>query len=158
MSARCLASSAMLLCAAVLGVAASGAQAATTIAAGGDHSLFLKSDGSLWAMGYDGLGQLGDGTNGNFGIYQPEQIVAPPALPPGYNQITGQLLSDGGMRLSFVGDVGTRYALDRSFNLAPADWIPQETNPAGAGGALVFTNPPDPTTNNFWRIRSVPQP
>ena len=26
------------------------------------HSLYLKSDGSLWAMGYSGSGQLGDGT------------------------------------------------------------------------------------------------
>jgi hypothetical protein len=29
-------------------------------------------------------------------------------------------------------------------------------NPAGPFGALVFTNPPDATTNNFWRIRPVP--
>jgi hypothetical protein len=28
--------------------------------------------------------------------------------------------------------------------------------PAGSFGALVFTNTPDATTNNFWRIRSVP--
>ena len=32
------------------------------IAAGQYHSLFLKTDGSLWAMGYNGYGELGDGT------------------------------------------------------------------------------------------------
>jgi len=32
----------------------------TAIAAGGGHSLFLKSDGSLWGMGYGVWGQLGD--------------------------------------------------------------------------------------------------
>jgi hypothetical protein len=123
----------------------------TAIAAGRFHSLFLKSDGSLWAMGWNADGQLGDGTLNN--TNRPEQIVA---TPPGYNKISGQLLSGGKMRLSFVGNGGANYALDRSLSLAPANWIPQLTNPAGAGGALVFTNTPDPATNNFWRIRSVP--
>ena len=31
-------------------------------AAGGSHSLYLKSDGTLWGMGYNGDGELGDGT------------------------------------------------------------------------------------------------
>ena len=75
---------------------------------------------------------------------------------PGYNQISSQFLSGGKMRLSFVGIAGGNYALDRSFNLSPANWIPQVTNPADANGNLIFTNTPDSTTNNFWRIRSVP--
>lgn len=33
------------------------------IAAGGGHSLALKSDGTVWAWGDDGYGQLGDGTS-----------------------------------------------------------------------------------------------
>jgi BspA type Leucine rich repeat region (6 copies)/Immunoglobulin I-set domain/Divergent InlB B-repeat domain len=77
------------------------------------------------------------------------------SLPPGYNQMGGLLLSAGDMRLSFVGIPGWRYALDRSFSLSPVEWVPQATNPAGDGGALLFTNTPDPTTNNFWRIRLV---
>jgi len=32
------------------------------IAAGNDFSLFIKTDGSLWAMGANDFGQLGDGT------------------------------------------------------------------------------------------------
>ncbi len=76
---------------------------------------------------------------------------------PGYNQITGQLLSGGNMRLSFVGSNGVTYALDRSYNLSPpVNWMPQMTNPADVNGMLVFTNLANPTTNNFWRIRSVP--
>jgi predicted CxxxxCH...CXXCH cytochrome family protein len=35
------------------------------IAAGGDHSLALKSDGSVWGWGYNYSGQLGDGTFSN---------------------------------------------------------------------------------------------
>jgi hypothetical protein len=116
-----------------------------------EHSLFLKSDGSLWAMGYNHYGELGDGTYNN--TDRPEQIVAG---PPGYNQISVQLLDTGDMQLSFVGIAGANYALDRSFSLTPTNWVPQVTNPAGAGGVLVFTNTPDPATNKFWRIRSVP--
>src|SRR5208282_5478621 len=51
----------------------------TAIAAGVAHSLFLKSDGSLWAMGYNGYGELGDGAYVAYPFYgtnQPEQIVA----------------------------------------------------------------------------------
>ncbi len=49
------------------------AQPVTKIAAGQFHSLFLKSDGSLWAMGYNWDGELGDGTRSN--TNRPEQIV-----------------------------------------------------------------------------------
>ena len=43
----------------------SNAQAVVTpqIAAGYEYTIALKSDGTLWAWGYNGYGQLGDGTN-----------------------------------------------------------------------------------------------
>jgi alpha-tubulin suppressor-like RCC1 family protein len=122
----------------------------TAIAAGYLHSLFLKSDGSLWAMGWNYYGQLGDGTYNS--TNRPEQIV----INPGYNRISAQLLSGDNVSLSFFGIAGVNYALDRSFSLAPPNWAPQMTNLAGAGGVLVFTNTPNPSTNNFWHIRSVP--
>jgi alpha-tubulin suppressor-like RCC1 family protein len=42
--------------------AAGGATTVTQVSAGYNHSLFIESDGSLWAMGDNGVGQLGDGT------------------------------------------------------------------------------------------------
>jgi alpha-tubulin suppressor-like RCC1 family protein len=177
----------------------------TAIAAGaGDASLFLKSDGSFWGMGNNASGMLGDGTynntnapeelmtngviaigvgtehsviiksdgslwtSGNNSDYQLgtsivyqntnrfQEIIAGSNLPAGYGQLNGQLLNTGNVRLSYVGLAGTNYALDRTLNLAPANWVPQTTNPAGAGGTLLWTNMPDKSTNNFWRIRSVP--
>src|SRR5580704_4338737 len=63
-----------LLGAALLTAFSSEAQLTVTkIAAGGYHNLFLKSDGSLWAMGYNEYGQLGDGLTNN--ILSPEPIV-----------------------------------------------------------------------------------
>src|ERR1700685_3369159 len=67
-----------LLCAAMLQAVTVEAQPVTNyvtaIAAGAYNSLFLKNDGSLWAMGYNGYGQLGDGTFSDTNL--PEQIVA----------------------------------------------------------------------------------
>jgi hypothetical protein len=51
---------------------------------------------------------------------------------------------------------GWNYAVDRTFNLAPPNWVPVFTNPADGSGLWVFTNTTVQTTNNFWRIRSIP--
>jgi hypothetical protein len=120
------------------------------VAAGDDDSYFIKDDGSRWGMGANYSGELGDGTSTTRN--RPEQIV----VNPFYNQITGQLLGTGDVQLAFTGIAGNNYALDAATSLAPPNWLPQATNTAGTYGALVFTNTPDPTTNNFWRIRSVP--
>ena len=37
----------------------------STFANFGNHTPFLKSDGTVWATGYNANGELGDGTNSN---------------------------------------------------------------------------------------------
>jgi alpha-tubulin suppressor-like RCC1 family protein len=69
---------ACLLFVMVLQAVTSGGQTVTRVATGGYHSLFLKSDGSLWVMGNNDDGELGDGTtdSDNYNTNLPEQIVA----------------------------------------------------------------------------------
>ena len=40
-----------------------GVTGAVQVATGYYHTLALKSDGTVWAWGFDGNGQLGDGSN-----------------------------------------------------------------------------------------------
>jgi hypothetical protein len=76
---------------------------------------------------------------------------------PGYNQLTGKILTGNTMQFSYTGYPATNYALDRAFNLAPpVDWVAQKTNTMTISGVLSFTDTLVPTTNNFWRIRPVP--
>ncbi|HYO59410.1 MAG TPA: RCC1 repeat-containing protein, partial [Archangium sp.] len=46
----------------VTGVSLCANLEATVLAGGNDHSSALKQDGTVWAWGYNGYGQLGDGT------------------------------------------------------------------------------------------------
>ena len=80
----------------------------TAIAAGFYHSLFVKSDGSLWTMGANSYGQLGDGTYN--GTNQPQQIMASnvTAIAAGYGHSLF-LKSDGslwGMGYNGDGELG----------------------------------------------------
>src|SRR6267378_4028442 len=101
------------------------AQAATTvtnIAAGFVHSLFIKSDGSLWAMGNDYYGELGDG--GAFGTTtnRPEQIVAS-------NVVT---VAAGGLQSLFIKSGGSLWAMGNNIN-----------GQLGDGTSGGFTNKPE---------------
>jgi hypothetical protein len=77
-------------------------------------------------------------------------------VPAGYNRMAVEELGAGAVRLSYVGNQGVQYALERTFNLSPANWVSLVMNPAGPGGLLVPTNTPNTNTSDFWRIRSVP--
>ena len=82
-------------------------------------------------------------------------LVSSAASLPGYNLITIELLKNGDVRLTYSGDAGVNYALDRSSSLSQPDWASLVTNTAPVGGVLVMTNTPDTSKNNFWRIRAV---
>ncbi|WP_309894220.1 hypothetical protein [Archangium sp.] len=46
----------------VSGLPACATSSAQTLAAGGGHTVMLSQDGTVWAWGHNGVGQLGDGT------------------------------------------------------------------------------------------------
>ena len=74
----------------------------------------------------------------------------------GFNQLNVQVVGPD-VVLTYLGIPALNYALDRTFNLTPpVTWVPQITNPAAGNGVILFTNTPNPSTNNFWRTRYVP--
>ena len=139
------------------------------IAAGALHSLFLKSDGSLWAMGDGNNGQLGDGTLG--AAWQPEKIIASgvTAIAAGWDHSLF-LKSDGslwGMGYDGAGTLGDGFWFDGISGVGPEQIWPrpqpvltgvvsdntnlQLTAPCGFGGdfcLLASTNLNQP--NYLW--------
>jgi hypothetical protein len=72
----------------------------TAIAAGGFHSIFLKNDGTVWAVGYNAFGQLGDGTTAN------------KSTPVQVSSLTGiTAIAAGGFHSIFLKNDGTVWAV-----------------------------------------------
>ncbi|MEY4006505.1 MAG: hypothetical protein RLZZ221_2601 [Verrucomicrobiota bacterium] len=88
-------------------VEASGANVAA-VASGHSHSLYLKTDGTLWSMGWNGSGQLGDGTTTNRST--PVQVatgvsaIAAGTVHSLYVKTDGTLWAMGGNGLGRLGD------------------------------------------------------
>jgi hypothetical protein len=81
------------------------------------------------------------------------QIAGNPVQPS--LLLTAQLMNSGDMRLSFEGAAETAYVLERTASLSSPDWVAQTTNTTDLNGLVIFTNTPDITKNNFWRVRSA---
>ncbi len=108
------------------------------IAAGIIHSLFLKSDGSLWAMGYNGYGiygGLGDGFTDRASLL-PEQIIPSP-------QPVLTIRNSSRTNLQFQATCqfgGTFYLLaNTNFTQPLNQWTRVRTNPGTARGSNNFT-------------------
>jgi len=48
----------------------------TQIAAGGGFTMALRSDGTVWAWGWNGYGEIGNGSYGGVTVNSPSQVQA----------------------------------------------------------------------------------
>jgi parallel beta-helix repeat protein len=78
----------------------------TEIAGGGSHTIALKNDGTVWAWGYNGSGQLGDGTNNNSNV--PVQVKDPDDLSGFLTGVTA--IAGGGSHTIALKNDGTVWA------------------------------------------------
>lgn len=88
--------------------------------AGERHSLFVKTDGSLWGVGHNASGQLGDGSTTTRNT--PVPIVPAPAVPPATPAPTVTQASAGDTLSLFLKSDGTLWGMGEGINLpATAD-------------------------------------
>ena len=119
------------------------------VATGYGHSLFIKSDGSLWGMGDNADGELGDGTYSN--RYYPEQIV------PRRQPVIGTVVSSAGNTLVLSGNGGQPYQpfytlTSSSLGLSFSQWTTMSSNMCDADGNFSVTNPVNPAASQQFYI------
>jgi len=93
------------------------------VAAGYKHSLFMKADGSLWAMGYNAGGQLGDGSTTDSHVPKEILAIGVSAIAAAGNH-SFFIKSDGSlwtMGDNFAGEMGTGTLAD---NIPPTMIVP----------------------------------
>ncbi|WP_164013759.1 RCC1 domain-containing protein [Pyxidicoccus trucidator] len=102
-------------------VPVTGLTGITAISAGFGHSLAVRDDGTLWAWGLDGAGQIGDGAPASFGVEAPVQVSG----------LTGVLAADagGGHSMALRGD-GTVWAWGSNDTGQLGDAVPAGVHPA----------------------------
>jgi alpha-tubulin suppressor-like RCC1 family protein len=113
---------------------ATGLTGASAIAAGINHNVALKTDGTIWTWGYNANGQLGDGTTtsrsspvmvsglSRFGITSFEMLAGPKAV------------------VAFGSLDGAVHYFQRRTNAVTGTWTTLQTNIPGTGGILRLTN------------------
>jgi alpha-tubulin suppressor-like RCC1 family protein len=95
------------------------------VAAGGNHSLFVASDGSLWAVGYNNYGQLGNGNTVN----QSTPVVVA-------SNVVG--VAAGGSHSLFVKSDGTLWAMGNGFSSLPVNVASNVVAVAAGGSHSLF--------------------
>jgi uncharacterized repeat protein (TIGR03803 family) len=102
----------------------------TGIASGGYHILATRSDGTLWAWGYNGYGQVGNGSTSN--VTAPVQI----GTATNWSGLTGGFYSSAALRTD-----GTVWTWGRNSESQLGDGtLTQRTSPGQLGAATNWQN------------------
>lgn len=110
----------------------------TAISACGDHSVALKSDGTVWTWGWNSFGQLGDGTDIDRNVpVQVSGLTNVVAVCAGHGH-TVALKSDGTVRAWGGGALGQLGDGLRTSSLTPVQ-VSNLTNVTTLGGGGAFT-------------------
>ena len=108
------------------------------IAAGGTHSLALQADGTLWAWGDNGSGQLGDPLIVT-GVNAPIQVVALTPPSPGYNSSWVAISAGLGHSLALQAD-GTLWSWGSNFTGQLGNGDAALPNPANQASPVQVVN------------------
>jgi alpha-tubulin suppressor-like RCC1 family protein len=130
------------------------------IAAGQEHSLFLKANGTLWAMGRFIYGQLGDGFFGGASAEQQTLALPEPVFPSPQPSLTLTIASGTNLQLNATCQFGGGFRLLASTNLAQplSQWVPVSTNSVTVRGTnnfgVTLTNEVSSALRRFYILRS----
>ncbi len=112
----------------------------TAISAGDYHSLFIKSDGSLWGMGLNSSGQLGVGSR--YVLYSTNRPILIVGVPLPAMNIVATSLSGSNVVLNCVNGVlgSTNFVLaSTNVELPRSQWALIQTNKLLSGGDFTVT-------------------
>jgi hypothetical protein len=133
-----------------LTVTGAGTPSHGTASTDGTNVIYIATDGFAGSDSFTYT--VGDGYGGTATNSVAVSVIANSA---DLNRMFAALSGEDAV-LTYLGIPGNNYALERTFNLTPPEWLPIVTNPARANGYVMFTNLLQPGTNNFWRTRQVP--
>ena len=122
------------------------------VSVGGFHSIYLKSDGTAWGLGNNGLGRLGDGTTSNSNV--PVQVASAVSSP--FGEVGLKETAGGRHHTIYLRSDGTVWAVGKNDYGQLGDGLTKDSNipvqvmaESGVGLSNVISVSAGPITRSF---------